>query len=157
MQSSTMAKGMEGRRGVSDLVAGKVAPGPLFFCEDIELIRILILGSSQIRVGSRPILGYGVYPPHPVRRPAAPNHSFVTKRVRAPSVRQSPAQVPRGLVAHAGSTIQLDDGRDDATEFGCGTAAVLAAASTWCKAPGCLDTLVSVFRRPFGWPLSDCL
>ena len=26
-----------------------------------------------------------------------------------------------------------------------------------CKAPGCLDTLVSVFRRPFGWPLSDCL
>ena len=25
-----------------------------------------------------------------------------------------------------------------------------------CKAPGCLDTLVSVFRRPFGWPLSDC-
>ena len=26
-----------------------------------------------------------------------------------------------------------------------------------CKAPGCLDTLVGVFRRPSGWPLSDCL
>ena len=25
------------------------------------------------------------------------------------------------------------------------------------KAPGCLDTLVGVFRRPSGWPLSDCL
>ena len=30
-------------------------------------------------------------------------YSFVTKRVRAPFVRQSPAQVPRGLVADAGS------------------------------------------------------
>ena len=27
----------------------------------------------------------------------------------------------------------------------------------FCKAPGCLDTLVGVFRRPSGWPLSDCL
>jgi hypothetical protein len=26
-----------------------------------------------------------------------------------------------------------------------------------CKAPGCLDTLVSVFRRPFWTPLSDCV
>ena len=76
-----------------------------------KTLPFLFLGSSQIRVGSRPISW--VYPPRP------------------PSVRQSPAQAPRGLVAHAGSTIQLDDGRDDATEFGCGTAAVLAAASTW--------------------------
>jgi hypothetical protein len=26
-----------------------------------------------------------------------------------------------------------------------------------CKALGCLDTLVSVFRRPFVGPLSDCI
>ena len=34
---------------------------------------------------------------------------------------------------------------------------IVEVAQPGCKAPGCLDTLVGVFRRPSGWPLSDCL
>ena len=34
---------------------------------------------------------------------------------------------------------------------------ILVESNPVCKAPGCLDTLVGVFRRPSGWPLSDCL
>ena len=47
------------------------------------------------------------------------------------SGQKSPAQTPRGLVAHAGSTIQLNDGRDDDPEFRCETPPVFAAAFTW--------------------------
>ncbi len=78
--------------------------------------------------------------------------SFVTKeKLKSPVSLGTAAyaatrdrHAPRGLVAHAGSTIQLGDGCGGDPGSGCETASLLVAAFTWSAIAwemGCLNSL----------------